>query len=360
MTSACPCNCGNFSVPTLARFLFVEGMTTPSSSSALETLCAGGLAGLIAEVTMHPFDTISHRAKVHPHANYGSFAGAFTLILRQEGLRGYFAGIRATLAQSPPSTAVYFYTYESAKAFGLQRTEGRNPDAVYFCAGAASELFASLVFVPLEVVKSRMQLGENPNRATGGVVSSTTNFKTVREALIEIYKERGFSGLTAGWKSGFVQDIVFSATQFLVYENLKLWRLQSKRNEEPVKTTSSKVSASYILPTNHKYELQYYDTLLCGCISGGIAAALTNPLDVVTSRLMVQDGGGGYGGSGLFSMLNAILTKEGPSALWRGTLPRVAQTAPLSAISFAVYEAMKAYLSMNGVFKMSDENPFGR
>ena len=336
-------------------------MTTPSSSSALETLCAGGLAGLIAEVTMHPFDTISHRAKVHPNANYGSFAGAFTLILRQEGLRGYFAGIRATLAQSPPSTAVYFYTYESAKAFGLRLTEGRNPDAVYFCAGATSELFASLIFVPLEVVKSRMQLGENPNRATGGVVSSTTNFKTVREALVEIYKERGLSGLTAGWKSGFVQDIVFSATQFLVYENLKLWRLQSKRNEQQAQTVSIKVSASsYILPTNHKYELQYYDTLLCGCISGGIAAALTNPLDVVTSRLMVQDGRGGYGGSGLFSMLNAILTKEGPTALWRGTLPRVAQTAPLSAISFAVYEAMKAYLSMNGVFKMSDENPFGR
>jgi len=337
----------------------MEEMTTPAPSSALETLCAGGLAGLIAEVTMHPFDTISHRAKVHPTAIYGSFAGAFTLILRQEGLRGYFAGIRATLAQSPPSTAVYFYTYESAKAFGLRLTEGRNPDAVYFCAGAASELFASLVFVPLEVVKSRMQLGENPNRATGGVVSSTTNFKTVREALVEIYKERGFSGLTAGWKSGFVQDIVFSATQFLVYENLKLWRLQSKRNGQQ-ETVRSKVSASYILPTNHKYELQYYDTLLCGCISGGIAAALTNPLDVVTSRLMVQDGRGGYGGSGLFSMLNAILTKEGPSALWRGTLPRVAQTAPLSAISFAVYEAMKAYLSINGVFKMSDENPFGR
>lgn len=339
---------------------------TSHSASAFETLFAGGLAGLIAEVTMHPFDTISHRAKVHPNASYGSFAGAFSLILRQEGLRGYFAGIRATLAQSPPSTAVYFYTYESAKAFGLHLTEGRNPDAVYFCAGAASELFASLVFVPLEVVKSRMQLGENPNRATGGVVSSTTNFKTVREALVEIYKERGLSGLTAGWKSGLVQDIVFSATQFLFYENLKIWRLQSRRKEVRGENESGNVSATNI-STNHSHKistdstsLPYYDTLLCGCISGGIAAALTNPLDVVTSRLMVQDGRGGYGGSGLFTMLKAILTKEGPSVLWRGTLPRVAQTAPLSAISFAVYEAMKAYLSKSEVLRMSDDNPFGR
>jgi len=335
--------------------------SSPPHASAVETLFAGGLAGLIAEVTMHPFDTISHRAKVHPNASYGSFAGAFSLILRQEGLRGYFAGIRATLAQSPPSTAVYFYTYESAKAFGLHLTEGRNPDAVFFCAGAASELFASLVFVPLEVVKSRMQLGENPNRATGGVVSSTTNFKTVREALVEIYKERGLTGLTAGWKSGFVQDIVFSATQFLFYENLKIWKLQSKRKEvRDVNETKTSTNNSRGVATDYSTSLPYYDTLLCGCISGGIAAALTNPLDVLTSRLMVQDGRGGYGGSGVFTMLRAILTKEGPSALWRGTLPRVAQTAPLSAISFAVYEAMKAYLSKSGVFRMSDDNPFGR
>jgi hypothetical protein len=347
--------------------------TSTTTPSALETLCAGGLAGLIAEVTMHPFDTISHRAKVHPNASYGSFAGAFSLILKQEGMRGYFAGIRATLAQSPPSTAVYFYTYESAKAFGLKLTNGANPDAVYFCAGAASELFASLVFVPLEVVKSRMQLGENPNRATGGVVSSTRNFKTVREALFEIYKERGIEGLTAGWKSGFVQDIAFSATQFLVYENLKLWRLQSRRKEKEVyykktsletrNTITSNTNSSTVIPmllNDSIVVLPYYDTLLCGCISGGIAAALTNPLDVLTSRLMVQDGSTGYGGNNMLTMLRVILKKEGPTALWRGTLPRVAQTAPLSAISFAVYEAMKSYLSTSGLFRMSDENPFGR
>ena len=340
--------------------------TISSTPSALETLCAGGLAGLIAEVTMHPFDTISHRAKVHPNASYGSFAGAFSLILKQEGIRGYFAGIRATLAQSPPSTAVYFYTYESAKAFGLKLTNGTNPDAVYFCAGAASELFASLVFVPLEVVKSRMQLGENPNRATGGVVSSTRNFKTVREALFEIYKERGIEGLTAGWKSGFVQDIAFSATQFLVYENLKLWRLQTRRKELKVLHKKSSLETRHTITSNPTLMndsivvLPYYDTLLCGCISGGLAAALTNPLDVVTSRLMVQDGSTGYGGNNMLTMLRAILKKEGPTALWRGTLPRVAQTAPLSAISFAVYEAMKSYLSTSGLFRMSDENPFGR
>ena len=186
-----------------------------------ETLAAGALAGLVAETLMHPLDTVSHRAKVHPRGEYGSLLGAARLLAREEGVRGFFAGLRATLAQGPPSTAVYFLTYEAAKEAGLRATGGRHADAVFFASGAASELFASVVFVPLEVVKSRMQLGANPRRATGGVVASETNFRTVREALAGIYAERGLRGLTAGWQAGFVQDVVFSATQFLIYENLK-------------------------------------------------------------------------------------------------------------------------------------------
>jgi hypothetical protein len=241
-----------------------------------------------------------------------------------EGVRGYFAGLSATLAQSPPSTAVYFLTYEYAKAAGLAATGGANADAVYFAAGAASELFASLVFVPLEVVKSRLQLGENPARATGGVLPATSNFPSIRAALAGIYAERGMAGLTAGWKAGFVQDVAYSATQFLVYENMRAW----------FEARSGKRATTE-------------ETLLCGCVAGGVGAAITNPLDVVTSRLMVQDGSAGYGGGTMGSVFRAAVA-EGPGALWRGTVPRVAQIAPLSAIAFAVYEGALAWQRAHG------------
>ena len=194
--------------------------------AVLETLAAGALAGLVAETLMHPLDTVSHRAKVHPRGDYGSLLGAARLLAREEGARGLFAGLRATLAQGPPSTAVYFLTYEAAKAAGLRATEGRHADAVFFASGAASELFASVVFVPLEVVKSRMQLGANPSRATGGVVASTTNFRTVREALAGIYAERGWAGLTAGWQAGFVQDVAFAVRAKAAYPDAVIFTLR--------------------------------------------------------------------------------------------------------------------------------------
>lgn len=55
---------------------------------------------------------------------------------------------------APPSTAVYFLTYETAKTAGMQASGGAHPHAVYFAAGACSELIASLLFVPLEVKSS--------------------------------------------------------------------------------------------------------------------------------------------------------------------------------------------------------------
>ena len=356
--------------------------------AVLETLAAGALAGLVAETLMHPLDTLSHRAKVHPRGAYGgSLLGAARLLAREEGARGFFAGLRATLAQGPPSTALYFLTYEAAKAAGLRATEGRHADLVFFASGAASELFASVVFVPLEVVKSRMQLGANPRRATGGVVAAEANFRTVREALAGIYAERGLAGLTAGWQAGFVQDVAFSATQFLIYENLKQAALDRRRRRRAAaagggageatphasslasSSSSSSPSSSSSLPSSasaaaeaaaDEPALPTAETLLCGCVAGGVAAALTNPLDVITSRLMVQDGGaagGGYGaGRGMAGVLAATLRDEGAAALWRGTLPRVAQVAPLSAIAFAVFEGMRGWFASAG-FLRGAENP---
>ena len=50
-------------------------------------------------------------------------------------------------------------------------------------AGAISELVVSVITMPLEVVKNRMQLGANPNRATGGLVSSKTNYPSISAAF---------------------------------------------------------------------------------------------------------------------------------------------------------------------------------
>lgn len=76
---------------------------------------------------------------------------------------------------------------------------------MYFVSGALSEVAASLFTLPLEVAKSRLQLGESPHRATGGIIPHHENFPSVRHALTGLYKDRGMRGLYAGWHSVLLQ-----------------------------------------------------------------------------------------------------------------------------------------------------------
>lgn len=105
-----------------------DALKAPSVDSSLsefgngETFIAGAIAGLVAETLLHPMDTASHRAKVHPESKYGGLFGAFRIIWAQEGIRGFTAGITATMLASPPNNAVYFSTYELAKLSGLYLT----------------------------------------------------------------------------------------------------------------------------------------------------------------------------------------------------------------------------------------------
>jgi Mitochondrial carrier protein len=302
-----------------------------------ENLIAGAISGLIAETVMHAFDTVSHRAKVHPSSLYGNFSGAFKLIWRQEGIRGYFAGVSATIAQAPPANATYFFCYEALKSLGLKLTNNDpgTASAVYFLSGACSEIASSVLFVPLEVAKARLQLGANPSRATGGLVPHETNFHHLHRALAGIYQENGIRGLTAGWQAGLALDAAFSGLQFCLYE-------QCKKTLRDVK----------------QRELTTGETLFAGCVSGGIAAAITNPLDCITSRIQSQVGGTpGYGSSFRSVLRNTIA--EGPIALWRGTLPRVMQVAPLSALSFGIYEAGRRFLKDTALFRDSSEAAAG-
>jgi hypothetical protein len=132
-----------------------------------------------------------------------------------EGFRGIFAGLSVTLSIAAPATALYFCAYEASKQAGLRMkwnehtvhfvsgSPARAPRWGESCccmrasrpvarcstvqlhtiAGAFSELLVSVATLPFEVVKNRMQLGSNPARATGGLVSASTNYPSISAAF---------------------------------------------------------------------------------------------------------------------------------------------------------------------------------
>jgi len=164
-------------------------------------------------------------------------------------------------------------------------------------------------------------LGRNPRNASGGVVKYTENYRGTAHAAKSILRSEGVRGLYAGYSACLSVDTFFSAFSFLFYETLK-HRYQQH------------------LAVNHEERaLNSLESLAAGSLAGGMAALLTNPLDVITVRLMTQGKNKKY--LGLKDCLVKSLQGEGPSVLWRGASCRVVSIMPTTGICFGVYETIK-------------------
>lgn len=109
---------------------------------------------------------------------------------------------------------------------------------------------------------------------------------------------------------------------------------------------------------NDAHVFNWAELLSIGSVAGGIAAVLTNPLDVLTVRLMTQSASSTWTPqhSSLTKSLLELYHREGPSSLWKGTTARMFNIVPGIGISFAVYEVVKQCVFDHYGFHLDDFN----
>ena len=172
-------------------------------------------------------------------------------------------------------------------------------------AASVAETAACLVRVPTEVIKQRMQ--------TGGYDKLTI-------ALSDTYKRYGIRGFYAGYGTTVAREIPFSFIQFPMWEGLKLL---------------------WIKHLNHGEDIKPYQGALCGSISGGIAAAITTPLDVIKTRLMLRVDANGVPYNGFVDCVSRIYAEGGSGAFFKGVVPRVSWIFVGGFFFFGAYEKTK-------------------
>jgi solute carrier family 25 S-adenosylmethionine transporter 26 len=150
-----------------------------------------------------------------------------------------------------------------------------------------------------------------------------TVMETFKMVLQEKHGGSILSGVTGGLYRGYgitlFREIPFAAIQFPLYEKMKIaW-----------------AERQGILQVN---PLQ---AATCGSISGAFAAAVTTPLDVLKTRLMlgVDKHGVHYKGAG--DVFRRTLAEEGAVTFLNGVQPRVMWISIGGFVFFGAYEGFK-------------------
>jgi hypothetical protein len=230
----------------------------------LHAMFAGGIGGTTGDMLMHSLDTVKTRQQGDPHLppKYTSMGNSYYTILRQEGVRrGLYGGVAPAFLGSFGGTVIFFGCYEWSKRFMVDH--GVNPAVAYFASGFLADLAASPLYVPTEVLKTRLQL---QGRYNNPYFFSGYNYRGTFHALRTIYQQEGFRELFSGYKATLFRDLPFSALQFAFYEQ------------------EQKIAKSWMGSKDIGLPLE----ILTGASAGGMAGVLTCPMDVVKTRIQTE------------------------------------------------------------------------
>ena len=104
---------------------------------------------------LYPLDTIKTRLQAM------SSGGGLRALLQSGGGKALYAGLLGNLAGVMPASAIFMGVYEPVKSAAGRRLHNDRQFLAPLAGGVAAGFAASLVRVPTEVVKQRMQTGES-------------------------------------------------------------------------------------------------------------------------------------------------------------------------------------------------------
>jgi hypothetical protein len=130
-------------------------------------------------------------------------------------------------------------------------------------SGFLGDFAASFIYVPSEVLKTRLQLQGQRNNP---YFTSGYNYRGMTDAVRTIVRNEGVMALFYGYKATLFRDLPFSALQFMFYEQGQTWARRWKGSRD----------------------IGWKMELVTGGVAGGLAGVITCPLDVVKTRLQTQ------------------------------------------------------------------------
>uniref|UniRef100_A0A1J3EME5 S-adenosylmethionine mitochondrial carrier protein n=1 Tax=Noccaea caerulescens TaxID=107243 RepID=A0A1J3EME5_NOCCA len=265
------------------------------AGDVLKSALAGGLASALSTSLMHPIDTIKTRVQ----ASTLSFPEVIAK-LPEIGVRGVYRGSIPAILGQFSSHGLRTGIFEASKLVLINFAPNLPEIQVQSIASFCSTLLGTAVRIPCEVLKQRLQAGM---------------FNNVGEAIVGTWQQDGPRGFFRGTGATLCREVPLYVVGMGLYAESKKMVAQALGRE-----------------------LEAWETIAVGAVSGGIAAVVTTPFDVMKTRMMTATPGRPISMS---MVAISILRNEGPLGLFKGAVPRFFWVAPLGAMNFAGYELAK-------------------
>ena len=222
----------------------------PSRISFVHHMIAGSVAGLSEHVTIFPIDTIKTNIQCEKCGSMSPFQtwNCAERIVRKDGPLRLWRGVSTMFAGCVPAHAVYFSVFEFIKGFVGADRDGHHPIGAAF-SGASAAFGHDLIMTPFDTVKQRMQLG---------------HYRSIGHGFRAIVNAEGLGALYVSLPTTLLMNLPYGCIMVAV-------------NESARKVLNP--SGDYKTSTN----------LVAGAIAGASAAVLTNPLDLIKTKLQTQN-----------------------------------------------------------------------
>ncbi|ELK17456.1 mitochondrial brown fat uncoupling protein 1 [Pteropus alecto] len=295
-------------------------MMGPTTSDVHPTMAvkifSAGVAACVADAITFPLDTAKVRLQIQGECQtssairYKGVLGTITTLARTEGTMKLYGGLPAGLQRQISSASLRIGLYDTCQEFFASGKETSLGSKI--SAGLTTGAVAVFIGQPTEVVKVRLQ-------AQSHLHGLKPRYTGTYNAYRIIATTEGLTGLWKGTTLNLLRSIIINCTELVTYDLMKEALVKNKLLADDV-------------PCH----------VVSAIIAGFCATVLSSPVDVVKTRF-INSPPGQY--TSMPNCAMTMLTKEGPSAFFKGLVPAFLRLGSWNVVMFVCFEQLKRELT---------------
>eukprot|EP00470_Lotharella_oceanica_P006519 CAMPEP_0170192358 /NCGR_PEP_ID=MMETSP0040_2-20121228/53960_1 /TAXON_ID=641309 /ORGANISM="Lotharella oceanica, Strain CCMP622" /LENGTH=271 /DNA_ID=CAMNT_0010440691 /DNA_START=21 /DNA_END=836 /DNA_ORIENTATION=- len=262
-------------------------------SGVAREAAAGALAGFATEALLYPLDAYK------THQQY--FTSESPARLRWKLL--YRGVLTVTSIGAGPCYGVFFAVNETVK-HTLVHSLDFSPSLATLPAAITAAFPAAVVYIPADTIKKRTQTGIEANGLA---------------AIRSIATSQGLAGFFVGWRASLIRDVPFTSIKIFTFQQMAMayTRAVERKNISPS------------------------EAAVIGGLSGVTTAVVTNPIDVINTRMKSH---ATHPPPGILALTATIVRSEGMPALFAGLAPRVVLKAMTGTFFWGAHRRFKHWI----------------